>query len=551
MKRWLLVSALLMMPLHTEAASYKDTSTTRYSPPTSYNMQAQTMQQTLTQALQKRQTTVTYTYYGKLGNVRGHLRDAVEAALRTDEYLAYDYRGYSAEWRGRDGNVQVTLYLRYSQTATQAAYVTQEVKKRLPSIIAGAPDAHAKVKAIHDYVVRTLTYDTSLNQAINSPYYALTTGKTLCNGYAMLTYQLLKEAGIPVRLISGKADGIGHVWNLVQLDGQWYHLDTTWDDPLPDKGQVSYDYYLLSDAMIAPDHHFTQGGLNAHDAPYPKAVSNYQEVLLKQGRISFAQSVAIATASVATPQALQREVEAQLARFEPHITVTYNGQASDVAPALQRALASASVASAPRYGITEQPRTRGQQTVSLEVAYTDTLRELLLTTPPLTAGDSPRYAVTALMTNGQQFDVTHDAFVTSQSPHTTVQDGRLLVKGAGDAMLQAQFRGATTPITVTVAPLKKRLYYPLKGIASQGTYYNVPNTAAYDFTFTEAVAHANIYAMTAYGEAVPVATSIEGTRVTIAPAATYPSGTLYLVAADVTSVNGNALAAQSYRITIQ
>ena len=33
-----------------------------------------------------------------------------------------------------------------------------------------------------------------------------------------------------------------HVWNAVKLDGQWYHLDLTWDDPVSNTGEDILDY---------------------------------------------------------------------------------------------------------------------------------------------------------------------------------------------------------------------------------------------------------------------------------------------------------------------
>ena len=45
--------------------------------------------------------------------------------------------------------------------------------------------------------------------------------------------------------------------NLVQLGGQWYHLDATWDDPVISGGrrqEVSHAYFCLSDAEIAVTH---------------------------------------------------------------------------------------------------------------------------------------------------------------------------------------------------------------------------------------------------------------------------------------------------------
>ena len=525
MKNWWIAGALIVAAI-----------------PAPVQAQAPTMTDQLAQAMQQRQTTISLTYRGKYADVRPVLAQAIEAALRKDEYVTYDYRGYSAEWRGIDGSVQIIVKLRYSQTAAQAAYVDQEVKKRLPHIIAPSMDNHQKVKAIHDYIVKTLTYDTSMNQAINSPYYALTTGKTLCNGYAMLTYKMLKEAGIPVRLVSGVAGDVGHVWNLVQLDGKWYHLDTTWDDPLPDKGEISYDYYLLSDAMISADHKFKNGGLNQHDVPYPTAQTSYAEVLRATGRTALAQSLLIATEQAATPEALTSALRAQLMRYEPMITVTYTGQRADILPSIERALTTKA-----QYSITEQPRTLGKQTVTVVPRYEAVLRDVLVT-PTLTVGDSPKLQATALMSNGDTFDVSNEALITT-SPQLAIDNGHILAKTAGDAFIEATFRGVTTRNPVRVAPLKKRLYYPLANVASQGTQFNVAPDASFDFTFDEAVASANVFALTAYGEAVSVASTIEGNVIRITPTTLYPQGTTYLVAKDVTSRTGSKLRAQSYRIT--
>ena len=45
---------------------------------------------------------------------------------------------------------------------------------------------------------------------------------------------------------------MNHAWNLIKIDGEWYHIDVTWDDPTPDLlGRVNHVFFLISDDAIA------------------------------------------------------------------------------------------------------------------------------------------------------------------------------------------------------------------------------------------------------------------------------------------------------------
>ena len=71
------------------------------------------------------------------------------------------------------------------------------------------------MKAIHDYVVKHVSYDTSYKAY--TAYEALVNRSAVCQGYALLTYQLLKEAGIENHFVTGTGDGQPHAWNIVKL----------------------------------------------------------------------------------------------------------------------------------------------------------------------------------------------------------------------------------------------------------------------------------------------------------------------------------------------
>ncbi|MBU9723198.1 MULTISPECIES: transglutaminase domain-containing protein [Bacillaceae] len=130
-----------------------------------------------------------------------------------------------------------------------------------------------KILALHDYIVLNTTYDYDnyLNGTIPDESYtsygALILGTAVCDGYTKALNLLLREAGIETRYVTGKGNGEPHAWSLVQLDGEWFHIDATWNDPVPDRaGQVRYKYFLVSDHVLAQDHSWDTGDLPRADS---------------------------------------------------------------------------------------------------------------------------------------------------------------------------------------------------------------------------------------------------------------------------------------------
>lgn len=117
-----------------------------------------------------------------------------------------------------------------------------------------------KEKAIHDYMVVTYKFDTSitvydLEHPSQSVEGLLNYNKGICQGYAEVFDLFMKKAGIPSQMVYGEAYGEKHVWNMVKLEGEWYMVDVTWDDPVPDRGnRVSYEYFNLTDQQLEVNH---------------------------------------------------------------------------------------------------------------------------------------------------------------------------------------------------------------------------------------------------------------------------------------------------------
>lgn len=121
-----------------------------------------------------------------------------------------------------------------------------------------------KVKAIHDYLVLNCDYDYSILQngrVPNEPYSyvgVFRNRKAVCNGYAMAFALCMKVLDIPCKKVVGSANNNSHAWNQVLIDGTWYYIDVTWDDPIInggiDSGYIRWNYYLS--VPLWSDHEF-------------------------------------------------------------------------------------------------------------------------------------------------------------------------------------------------------------------------------------------------------------------------------------------------------
>ncbi len=166
-------------------------------------------------------------------------------------YLRYNMSGRSQmEYSYNSEHVFCEFTQTYHTTAEQEAYVDSTVESILNSLGLDALNPYEKIKAVHVYIVNNVEYDYTLSKY--SAYEALYSGETVCNGYALLTYKMLLEAGVPVKIITGTATSGGttenHAWNVVKIGPWWYNLDVTWDDT----GRTT-DYFLKSEAAFS-DH---------------------------------------------------------------------------------------------------------------------------------------------------------------------------------------------------------------------------------------------------------------------------------------------------------
>lgn len=191
--------------------------------------------------------------------------------------------GINIKYGSMNQNITITIvpsiaYAYNNNLVNELSEIDQQVLQKacevLSNIISDEMSEYDKIKAIHDYMVANTIYNSQVaadyrngievtdENAFEARGVVLD-GTAVCDGYSKAFSMYMELLNIECVRITGTAKDIPHAWNAVKLDDDWYIVDTTHDDPLPDGGsRVSYDYFLVSDEMVAETHNT--------DMPYPK-----------------------------------------------------------------------------------------------------------------------------------------------------------------------------------------------------------------------------------------------------------------------------------------
>ncbi len=158
-------------------------------------------------------------------------------------YVSNNIMAYSNPSQNKITSIEMT-YLDYTQEEINQVY--NEMKKPL-DMLDDDMSTVEKLLFLHDYLVVHLEY---AQENINSEKYHSIAGVALegtavCDGYARAFQYYMNELQVPCNIIGNST----HAWNQVQLDGKWYMIDVTHDDPVQDMyGRVSHKYFLKSES---------------------------------------------------------------------------------------------------------------------------------------------------------------------------------------------------------------------------------------------------------------------------------------------------------------
>lgn len=175
---------------------------------------------------------------------------------------------------------------KYTMDEDERQKLQQQVDASVEELLGGisvTDSDYEKAKYVFEILVQNVDYDASVenNQNIIS---AFLSRATVCQGYACATQYLLKELGILSVIVTGSANGESHAWNLVRLDGDYYHMDVTWgnsrylDHSSQVEKYVNYNYMAVTSEEISRTH------ILDNSFSLPECVSMEDNYFVREGR---------------------------------------------------------------------------------------------------------------------------------------------------------------------------------------------------------------------------------------------------------------------------
>ncbi len=139
----------------------------------------------------------------------------------------------------------------YTMTKSEITQARKYFSEQIEAIISKMPSDITQPVDIalwfHDYICLNFAYDADLK--VSDVYNFLKGGRGICQAYVLLYMELMTRMGVSCDFVTSTQ--MKHIWNILKIDDQWYHVDLTWDDSLPDTpGRARHDTFLCSDSAL-------------------------------------------------------------------------------------------------------------------------------------------------------------------------------------------------------------------------------------------------------------------------------------------------------------
>ena len=161
----------------------------------------------------------------------------------------HPYNAFSHIETEFDSLGKVTIKIERSYTDNEIEMINEKVDEIYEKIYDSRLSVESNIKNIYDYIVNTTKYDSLrsdkniIEYKSDTAYGPLFEGYAVCGGYTDLMQLFLEK----MNLKSYRVSSSKHIWNAVEINNKWYHIDLTWDDPVADDGKdyLSHEYLLI------------------------------------------------------------------------------------------------------------------------------------------------------------------------------------------------------------------------------------------------------------------------------------------------------------------
>ena len=178
-----------------------------------------------------------------------------QRVLSTINNFVHPFNSFRHLETSYDDYGKVTLKIEHIYSNSDIKLIEAKVEEIEKEIWNDSMSNEDKIKEAHNYIINNSKYDSdrSDNNIVNykseTAYGTLLEGYSLCGGYTDAMELFLEDMGI----MSYKISSENHVWNAVNLNNVWYHLDLTWDDPITTDGSdiLEYNFFLITTSELS------------------------------------------------------------------------------------------------------------------------------------------------------------------------------------------------------------------------------------------------------------------------------------------------------------
>ncbi len=205
------------------------------------------------------------------------------AIIYDNPHFFYLNSRYGLEGYEKDGDTYYTsMIFTYIMDASTRQSAKQQLDAAVEEIIANAPnttDDYLLESYVHDQLIARCTYDDTAAASgfdsypnAYSAYGAIVEGKAVCEGYSRAIQLLLGKCGISSAVALGRSVSTGeqHMWNIVTINGNPYHLDATWNDS---DDILRHNYFNLTTDQIRLSHQLDNDSIT--NTPCTATTDNY------------------------------------------------------------------------------------------------------------------------------------------------------------------------------------------------------------------------------------------------------------------------------------